>query len=277
MTATVIKLQSDLSIDAPIASFGKEADFIQNQKPAYLWRFGSKVSSSVASGFRDLIRGKRLVVLKGKLAPTLNDKYLTFSGNTALVTENTTDEITTSESFSIACAIRMTATPTVASGIVSNHKRCEFGVSSGTSGYKGLTTGTTQLNDISFMTASVNSRVTDDDAKSRADGNWHTVVGVYHKDAAVGTSNTARLFIDGQLIATVVLDLANPSIGNAAAYPEDSMMAKRLLVGALLKATGDLSSAYNFFNGDIANIAFFNRDLSPAECVAYHNYVFDYV
>ncbi|WP_335954076.1 LamG-like jellyroll fold domain-containing protein, partial [Acinetobacter higginsii] len=195
----------------------------------------------------------------------------------ALVTENTTDEISSSQSQSIACAIRMNTAPTIASGVVSNHKRCEFGVSSGTSGYKGITTGTTQINDISFMIASVNSRVTDNDAISRADGNWHTIVGVYNYDTAVAANNTAKIYIDGNLIATVTLDPANPSIGNAAAYPEDSMLAKRLLIGALLTANGGLSTAYNFFTGDIANIAIFNQALSAQACVDYHNYVFDYV
>ncbi len=275
MTATVIKLQSNINADSPVASFGKEAAFIQTYQPKFLWRFGSNVSSNINSGIRDLIKGRKLVILKDKPAPALSEKYITFSGNTALITENTTDEITSSESQSIACAFRINASQTVATAIVSNQKRCEFGVTSGTSGYKGLTTGTTQLNDISFMIASVNSRVTDDDSKNRADGIWHTVVGVYNKDTVDATKNTAKLYIDGILIATTTLNPANASIGQAAAYPEDSLHAKRLIVGALLKATGDLSSAYNFLNADIANVAIFDQAISAQACIDYHNYVYE--
>lgn len=276
MTTTVIKLQSDLTVDAPIASFGKEAVFIQLYNPTYMWRFGSQVSSTLNNGIRDLICGKKLTVLKNKPMPTVSEKYITLGGDTALVTENTTEEITSSESFSIACAIRMNIVPTLPTGIISNHKKCEFGVTSGTSGYKGLTTGTTAINDISFMVASMSSRVTDDDAKKRTDGKWHTVVGVYNKDTSNTANNTAKLYIDGQLIASVVLDPSG-SAGQAGAYPEDSMHAKRLLVGALLTTSGDLSTAYNFLNADLANIAFFNQALSAQACIDYNNYINDYV
>ena len=74
------------------------------------------------------------------------------------------------------------------------------------------------------------------------------------------------LYIDGALILTRLLD---SSVQQSARFPEDSVAALSLIVGADLTAHSDFNTAQHYFIGDIANLAFFDRAITVNEVVAY--------
>ncbi|MCH7381189.1 LamG domain-containing protein [Acinetobacter higginsii] len=267
MSTLVLKVPNSVNADAPQAIVGAEADFLLSAKPKRYWKFGN--ISDITKGVKDVMTGKKLVVHTGKPNPAVSPKYITFNGNTFLRPESASEQITTTQSQTFAACVRIpvSAANTFMS-IISNQKRFELTSTTQVSaGLKGIYTGSsfTNNNDIMFLSNNLESRVTDVDSNDRANNQWHTFVGVYNYDATL-VNNSVSLYIDGALILTRLLD---SSVQQSARFPEDSVAALSLIVGADLTAHSDFNTAQHYFIGDIANLAFFDRAITLNEVVAY--------
>ena len=260
----VLQTRDALNIEAGVVATETQTAFIELTKPKYFWDFSSKHTAFVnESGVRDLVSGLKLKP-RNSIRIRAKETALEFAGNNYLLTDNPSDMVTGYGSQSIAVTVKIEPAQAFRlMGIVSNHRVADI-TAYEANGARGIYTGSGSgnNNDITFLLNGLNSRTTDTDSADRADGAWHTFVGVYGRDFSAPESNFVALYIDGVLIQKRVL---------SGLTPDDSNSAKRLMVGAMLATTDLLSSAMGHFIGDINNVVIYDKAITAAQVADYHN------